>query len=207
MNLGQDRMRAWEGTSVVCVIQTERTQWYSNASVSSWKVGCPQLPSSVSCTYAAQQTSPPGAPISSWTVCVLQSDRLQEQQEEMVELRLRLELAQPGWGAPGLLQGLPPGSFVPRPHTAPLGGAHTHMLGMLSLTCLPGEEVSSEQVRSLVWLGRSRQHRARAPGSCLRGTSLFQVSLEKGLKCERLWGLSEVTRAGERLEAAGDCSE
>ncbi|EDL07057.1 mCG19450, isoform CRA_b [Mus musculus] len=76
----------------------------------------------------------------------LQSDRLREQQEEMVELRLRLELAQPGWGAPGLLQGLPPGSFVPRPHTAPLGGAHTHMLGMMPSTCLPGEEVSSEQL-------------------------------------------------------------
>ncbi|ERE79853.1 kinesin-like protein KIF7-like protein [Cricetulus griseus] len=76
----------------------------------------------------------------------LQSDRLREQQEEMVELRLRLELARPGWGAPGLLQGLPPGSFVPRPHTAPLGGVHTNMLGMVPPTCLPGEEVSSEQV-------------------------------------------------------------
>ncbi|XP_006229477.1 kinesin-like protein KIF7 isoform X3 [Rattus norvegicus] len=76
----------------------------------------------------------------------LQSDRLREQQEEMVELRLRLELAQPGWGAPGLLQGLSPGSFVPRPHTAPLGGAHTHMTGTMPRTCLPGEEVSSEQV-------------------------------------------------------------
>ncbi|XP_052568375.1 kinesin-like protein KIF7 isoform X3 [Peromyscus californicus insignis] len=76
----------------------------------------------------------------------LQSDRLREQQEEMVELRLRLELARPGWGAPGLLQGLPPGSFVPRPHTAPLGGVHTNMLGMVPPTCLPAEEVSSEQV-------------------------------------------------------------
>ncbi|KAG3262578.1 kinesin-like protein KIF7 isoform X2 [Ictidomys tridecemlineatus] len=75
----------------------------------------------------------------------LQSDRLREQQEEMVELRLRLELVRPGWGAPGLLQGLPPGSFVPRPHTAPLGGAHTHVLGMVPPACLPGDEVGSEQ--------------------------------------------------------------
>ncbi|KAL1774588.1 kinesin KIF7 isoform X1 [Sigmodon hispidus] len=75
----------------------------------------------------------------------LQSDRLREQQEEMVELRLRLELARPGWGAPALLQGLPPGSFVPRPHTAPLGGVHTNMLGMVPPACLPGEEVSSGQ--------------------------------------------------------------
>ncbi|KAM9183708.1 kinesin-like protein KIF7 [Dugong dugon] len=75
----------------------------------------------------------------------LQSDRLREQQEEMAELRLQLELVRPGWGAPGLLQGLPPGSFVPRPHTAPLGGAHTHMLGMVPTTCLPGDEVGPEQ--------------------------------------------------------------
>ncbi|CAO2614117.1 Kinesin-like protein KIF7 [Lemmus lemmus] len=76
----------------------------------------------------------------------LQSDRLREQQEEMVELRLRLELARPGWGAPGLLQGLPPGSFVPRPHTAPLGGIHANMVGMVSPACLPGEVSSEQQV-------------------------------------------------------------
>ncbi|XP_055219058.2 kinesin-like protein KIF7 isoform X14 [Gorilla gorilla gorilla] len=75
----------------------------------------------------------------------LQSDRLREQQEEMVELRLRLELVRPGWGGPRLLNGLPPGSFVPRPHTAPLGGAHAHVLGMVPPACLPGDEVGSEQ--------------------------------------------------------------
>uniref|UniRef100_M3YWE9 Kinesin family member 7 n=1 Tax=Mustela putorius furo TaxID=9669 RepID=M3YWE9_MUSPF len=74
----------------------------------------------------------------------LQSDRLREQQQEMAELRLRLELVRPGWGAPGLLQGLPPGSFVPRPHTAPLGGAHSHVLGMVPPACLPGDEVGPE---------------------------------------------------------------
>lgn len=76
---------------------------------------------------------------------VLQSDRLREQQEEMVELRLQLELVRPGWGSPGLLQGLPPGSFVPRPHTAPLGSAHTHVLGMVPPASLPGDEVGPEQ--------------------------------------------------------------
>ncbi|XP_059953349.1 kinesin-like protein KIF7 isoform X1 [Mesoplodon densirostris] len=74
----------------------------------------------------------------------LQSDRLREQQEEMAELRLRLELVRPGWGAPGLLQGLPPESFLPRPHTAPLGGAHTRVLGMVPPACLPGDEVGPE---------------------------------------------------------------
>ncbi|XP_035868215.1 kinesin-like protein KIF7 isoform X4 [Phyllostomus discolor] len=74
----------------------------------------------------------------------LQSDRLREQQEEMAELRLRLELVRPGWGAPGLLRGLPPGTFGPRPHTAPLAGAHSHMLGMVPPACLPGDEVGPE---------------------------------------------------------------
>ncbi|XP_021574517.1 kinesin-like protein KIF7 [Carlito syrichta] len=75
----------------------------------------------------------------------LQSDRLREQQEEMVELRLRLELVRPGWGTLELLQGLPPGSFVPRPHTAPLGGAHAHVLGMVPPACLPRDEGGPEQ--------------------------------------------------------------
>ncbi|KAM4826166.1 kinesin-like protein KIF7 isoform 2-T2 [Thomomys bottae] len=70
----------------------------------------------------------------------LQSDRLREQQEEMVELRLRLELVRPGWGDPGLL---PPGSFVPRPHTAPLGGAYSQRLGVVPSGCPPGD--GSEQ--------------------------------------------------------------
>uniref|UniRef100_A0A667FTQ3 Kinesin family member 7 n=1 Tax=Lynx canadensis TaxID=61383 RepID=A0A667FTQ3_LYNCA len=72
------------------------------------------------------------------------SDRLREQQQEMAELRLRLELVRPGWGAPGLLRGLSAGSFAPRPHTAPLGGAHSHMLGMVPPVCLPGDEVGPE---------------------------------------------------------------
>uniref|UniRef100_A0A2K6TDP8 Kinesin family member 7 n=1 Tax=Saimiri boliviensis boliviensis TaxID=39432 RepID=A0A2K6TDP8_SAIBB len=84
----------------------------------------------------------------------LQSDRLREQQEEMVELRLRLELVRPGWGAPGLLPGLPSGSFLPRPHTAPLGGAHSHVLGMVPPACLCGDEVGSEQRGEQVTDGR-----------------------------------------------------
>ncbi|XP_011929753.1 PREDICTED: kinesin-like protein KIF7 isoform X2 [Cercocebus atys] len=84
----------------------------------------------------------------------LQSDRLREQQEEMVELRLRLELVRPGWGCPGLLNGLPPRSFVPRPHTAPLGRAHDHVLGMVPPACFPGDEVGSEQRGEQVTNGR-----------------------------------------------------
>ena len=137
-------------------------QWYSNGSVSSQKVRCSDW---VLCWSA-------NIP---WHLCpldcVLQSDRLREQQEEMVELRLRLELARPGWGAPGLLQGLPPGSFGPRPHTAPLGGIHANMLGMVSPTCLPGE-VSSEQVRRRQGLEQGQGNiGACVPCSCLHGTS------------------------------------
>ncbi|XP_073738361.1 kinesin-like protein KIF7 isoform X3 [Callorhinus ursinus] len=97
----------------------------------------------------------------------LQSDRLREQQQEMAELRLRLELVRPGWGAPGLLQGLPPGSFVPRPHTAPLGGAHSHALGMVPPACLPGDEVGPENWGEQVTNGREARVTAEAdrPGS------------------------------------------
>ncbi|XP_058398417.1 kinesin-like protein KIF7 isoform X1 [Diceros bicornis minor] len=84
----------------------------------------------------------------------LQSDRLREQQEEMAELRLRLELVRPGWGAPGLLQGVPPGSFVPRPHTAPLGAAHTRVLGMVPPACLPEDLVGPENWGEQVTNGR-----------------------------------------------------
>ncbi|XP_050010021.1 kinesin-like protein KIF7 isoform X1 [Alexandromys fortis] len=105
----------------------------------------------------------------------LQSDRLREQQEEMVELRLRLELARPGWGAPGLLQGLPPGSFVPRPHTAPLGGIHANMLGMVSPTCLPGEVSSEQQVAN----GREVKAEVLAQADKL-GSSSSSTSEEEG---------------------------
>ncbi|XP_029808156.1 kinesin-like protein KIF7 [Suricata suricatta] len=111
----------------------------------------------------------------------LQSDRLREQQQEMAELRLRLELVRPGWGAPGLLQGLPPGSFVPRPHTAPLGGAHSHMLGMVPPVCLPGDEVGPEDWGEQVTNGREAGAKLRAeadrPGS---GSSAASEEEEQG---------------------------
>ncbi|XP_045865840.1 kinesin-like protein KIF7 isoform X2 [Meles meles] len=94
----------------------------------------------------------------------LQSDRLREQQQEIAELRLRLELVRPGWGAPGLLQGLPPGSFVPRPHTAPLGGAHSHALGMVPPACLPGDEAVPENWGEQVTNGREAGAKVEADG-------------------------------------------
>lgn len=112
------------------------------AQVSSWRPGAPRLRPGFLHPLAfrhAWHACLPGPG------CALQSDRLREQQEEMVELRLRLELVRPGWGGPGLLEGLPSGPFVPRPHTAPLAGARGHVLGMVLPSCLPGDEVCSEQ--------------------------------------------------------------
>lgn len=99
---------------------------------------------------------------------VFQSDRLREQQQEMAELRLRLELVRPGWGAPGL-QGLPPGAFVPRPHTAPLEGAHSHALGMVLPACLPGDAVGpqdwGEVRRWRGWVSAERDGLRQGEGS------------------------------------------
>ncbi|XP_033708017.1 kinesin-like protein KIF7 isoform X1 [Tursiops truncatus] len=111
----------------------------------------------------------------------LQSDRLREQQEEMAELRLRLELVRPGWGAPGLLQGLPPESFMPRPHTAPLGGAHTHVLGMVPPACLPGDEVGPENWGEQVTNGREAGAKLLAEGERLgSGSSAASEEEEAG---------------------------
>ncbi|XP_060014988.1 kinesin-like protein KIF7 isoform X5 [Lagenorhynchus albirostris] len=111
----------------------------------------------------------------------LQSDRLREQQEEMAELRLRLELVRPGWGAPGLLQGLPPESFMPRPHTAPLGRAHTHVLGMVPPACLPGDEVGPENWGEQVTNGGEAGAKLLAEGERLgSGSSAASEEEEAG---------------------------
>ncbi|XP_024622247.1 kinesin-like protein KIF7 [Neophocaena asiaeorientalis asiaeorientalis] len=111
----------------------------------------------------------------------LQSDRLREQQEEMAELRLRLELVRPGWGAPGLLQGFPPESFMPRPHTAPLGGAHTHVLGMVPPACLPGDEVGPENWGEQVTNGGEAGAKLPAEGERLgSGSSAASEEEEEG---------------------------
>ncbi|XP_022366965.1 kinesin-like protein KIF7 [Enhydra lutris kenyoni] len=115
----------------------------------------------------------------------LQSDRLREQQQEMAELRLRLELVRPGWGAPGLLQGLPPGSFVPRPHTAPLGGAHSHALGMVPSACLPGDEVGPENWGEQVTNGREAGAKVEADGPGSRSGSSAEEEEEQALEPPR----------------------
>ncbi|NXA69175.1 KIF7 protein, partial [Mohoua ochrocephala] len=59
----------------------------------------------------------------------LQSDKLQEQQDKISELHVRLEMAMPNLCVPGLLENLHLVTASQRPHTAPLDAAPSHGLG------------------------------------------------------------------------------
>uniref|UniRef100_A0A663N5Y4 Kinesin family member 7 n=1 Tax=Athene cunicularia TaxID=194338 RepID=A0A663N5Y4_ATHCN len=70
----------------------------------------------------------------------LQSDKLQEQQDKISELHVRLEMAMPNLCVPGLLENLHLVTASQRPHTAPLDAAPTHGLSGLSPGLLPAEQ-------------------------------------------------------------------
>ncbi|OXB57531.1 hypothetical protein ASZ78_009126 [Callipepla squamata] len=59
----------------------------------------------------------------------LQSDKLQEQQDKISELHVRLEMAMPNLCVPELLENLHLVTAAQRPHTAPLAATHPHGLG------------------------------------------------------------------------------
>ncbi|NXC81430.1 KIF7 protein, partial [Cercotrichas coryphoeus] len=67
----------------------------------------------------------------------LQSDKLQEQQDKISELHVRLEMAMPNLSVPGLLENLHLVTASQRPHTAPLDAAPSHGLGGVSSALLP----------------------------------------------------------------------
>ncbi|NWY41034.1 KIF7 protein, partial [Sylvia atricapilla] len=67
----------------------------------------------------------------------LQSDKLQEQQDKISELHVRLEMAMPDLCVPGLLENLHLVTASQRPHTAPLDAAPSHGLGGVPLGLLP----------------------------------------------------------------------
>ncbi|NWQ61701.1 KIF7 protein, partial [Neopipo cinnamomea] len=69
----------------------------------------------------------------------LQSDKLQEQQDKISELHVRLEMAMPNLCVPGLLENLHLVTASQRPHTAPLDAAPSHGLGGV-LSGLPPEQ-------------------------------------------------------------------
>ncbi|NXT64254.1 KIF7 protein, partial [Chaetops frenatus] len=58
----------------------------------------------------------------------LQSDKLQEQQDKISELHVRLEMAMPNLCVPGLLENIHLVTASQRPHTAPLDAAPSHGL-------------------------------------------------------------------------------
>ncbi|NXF01005.1 KIF7 protein, partial [Smithornis capensis] len=67
----------------------------------------------------------------------LQSDKLQEQQDKISELHVRLEMAVPTLCVPGLLENLHLVTASQRPHTAPLDAAPPHGLGGVPSGLLP----------------------------------------------------------------------
>ncbi|NWH59807.1 KIF7 protein, partial [Geococcyx californianus] len=70
----------------------------------------------------------------------LQSDKLQEQQDKISELHVRLEMAMPNLCVPGLLEDLHLVTASQRPHTAPLDATSSH-----GLSRVPSGLLSTEQ--------------------------------------------------------------
>ncbi|XP_047927956.2 kinesin-like protein KIF7 isoform X1 [Anser cygnoides] len=70
----------------------------------------------------------------------LQSDKLQEQQDKISELHVRLEMAMPNLCVPELLEDLHLVTAAQRPHTAPLAAAQSHGLSVVPSGLLPAEQ-------------------------------------------------------------------
>ncbi|NXK17480.1 KIF7 protein, partial [Arenaria interpres] len=70
----------------------------------------------------------------------LQSDKLQEQQDKISELHVRLEMAMPNLCVPELLENLHLVTASQRPHTAPLDAAPSHGLSGVPSRLLPAEQ-------------------------------------------------------------------
>ncbi|KAM6058375.1 kinesin-like protein KIF7 isoform 2-T2 [Chlamydotis macqueenii] len=79
----------------------------------------------------------------------LQSDKLQEQQDKISELHVRLEMAMPNLCVPGLLENLHLVTTSQRPHTAPLDAAPSHGLSRVPSGLLPAEQSGRALCRKL----------------------------------------------------------
>ncbi|XP_054693364.1 kinesin-like protein KIF7 isoform X1 [Grus americana] len=79
----------------------------------------------------------------------LQSDKLQEQQDKISELHVRLEMAMPNLCVPELLENLHLVTAGQRPHTAPLDAAPSHGLGGVPSGLLPTEQSRRALCRKL----------------------------------------------------------
>uniref|UniRef100_A0A8C5TN56 Kinesin family member 7 n=1 Tax=Malurus cyaneus samueli TaxID=2593467 RepID=A0A8C5TN56_9PASS len=91
----------------------------------------------------------------------LQSDKLQEQQDKISELHVRLEMAVPNLCVPGLLENLPLVTASQRPHTAPLDTAPCHSLGGVPSGLLPEQS------------GRALCRKVRARGCAIKALLLL----------------------------------
>ncbi|KAM4661373.1 kinesin-like protein KIF7 [Amazona ochrocephala] len=80
----------------------------------------------------------------------LQSDKLQEQQDKISELHIRLEMAMPNLCVPGLLENLHLVTAGQRPHTAPLDAAPSHGLNKLPSGVLPAKQNGKAHGRKLL---------------------------------------------------------
>ncbi|KAM6388054.1 kinesin-like protein KIF7 isoform 1-T1 [Pluvialis apricaria] len=79
----------------------------------------------------------------------LQSDKLQEQQDKISELHVRLEMAMPNLCVPELLENLHLVTASQRPHTAPLDAAPSHGLSGVPSRLLPTEQSGRALCRKL----------------------------------------------------------
>ncbi|XP_068552501.1 kinesin-like protein KIF7 [Anas acuta] len=79
----------------------------------------------------------------------LQSDKLQEQQDTISELHVRLEMAMPNLCVPELLEDLHLVTAAQRPHTAPLAAAQSHGLCGVPSGLLPAEQSGRVLCRKL----------------------------------------------------------
>ncbi|XP_074956670.1 kinesin-like protein KIF7 isoform X3 [Phalacrocorax aristotelis] len=79
----------------------------------------------------------------------LQSDKLQEQQDKISELHVRLEMAMPNLCVPELLENLPLVTSSQRPHTAPLDAVPSHGLSGVPARLLPTQQSGRALCRKL----------------------------------------------------------
>uniref|UniRef100_A0A672UEH0 Kinesin family member 7 n=1 Tax=Strigops habroptila TaxID=2489341 RepID=A0A672UEH0_STRHB len=133
----------------------------------------------------------------------LQSDKLQEQQDKISELHVRLEMAMANLCVPGLLENLHLVTAGQRPHTAPLDAAPSHGLNGLPSGLLPtkqsgkahGRKVRAQvcAVKELLPFHLGVLHR-RNYGICPSVTWLLRQNVPYPGLC-----VAEVCRRRERL--------
>ncbi|KAM6257350.1 kinesin-like protein KIF7 isoform 4-T4 [Porphyrio hochstetteri] len=113
----------------------------------------------------------------------LQSDKLQEQQDKISELHVRLEMAMPTLHVPELLENLHLVTAGQRPHTAPLDAAPSHGLSGAPSGLLPSEQSGRAPCRKEEELaGRPLTHVQCPTGSAEIKAMVLRRELSQGLE-------------------------